>query len=193
MGNISIYKFVAKMALEYRLSLENICKLLKLEPTQENKNKVYEIIMELNKDNYELTEAYKYLFNFETINESAEVSSKSYSKAVWFLMQYNDAKKRGDTDRVDRVINLLNKTNKDLEQLMKKGLPNRLTEEEISIISKYRIKYGISRSEFSNISGINKDRIARHERKIQDPVLRKKVDRLLDYHASILIQNHRSR
>ena len=34
-------KFIKNVALEYRLSLFNICKLLKIEPTKENKKIVF--------------------------------------------------------------------------------------------------------------------------------------------------------
>ena len=62
MNSNNMYNFIAKMALEFRLSLHNVCRLLGKEPTDANKMEIYHKIIELNWE-LDAKNAYSYLFN----------------------------------------------------------------------------------------------------------------------------------
>ena len=185
MENLSMYKFIAKIALEYRLSLENICKLMKKEPTETNKNMVYELIINSCAQKSKIVHSYKYLLNYETINEKEEVSSKAFKAAQLFIMQYNDARKRNDDAMINFVMRKLTKTDRDFQAIMKKDLSEPLTEEDATIIAKYRVKYCISKETMASILNIGEGKIRLGESKIQDEILKAKANLVSEYQESL--------
>lgn len=187
MENLSMYKFMGKIALEYRLSLESVCRLMKIEPTDENKGLVYETILKASKDNSYF--CFQYLFGYETLNEKKEVSSVAYRKALIFLTRYVNAKRRNDKEAVSTVLKELTKTDSDFRSLLGRKFGEPLTEEEVTIISKYRIKYCVARNLVSDILDIGRRKISIAEKKINDDIMKAKLQMLSEYQESYFVKD----
>ena len=185
MENLNMYNFIGKVALEYRLSLENICKLLKKEPTEENKKMIYESIMKTCSKRSELIRSYRFLFNYETINEDQKVSEKELSDAKTFIAEYNAAKKTNNDAIVRFVSKKLTRTDRDFKAITQKDLSKPLSPSEAYAIAKYRIKYCISKEAMTEIINIGDDKIRLGESKIADEILQKKLKLLSDYLMSL--------
>lgn len=187
MENLNMYKFMGKIALEYRLSLESVCRLMKIEPTDENKGLVYETILKASKGNSYFY--FQYLFGYETLNEKKEVSSVAYRKALIFLTRYVNAKRRNDKEAVSAVLKELTKTDSNFRSLLGRKFDEPLTEEEVTIISKYRIKYCVARNLVSNILDIGSKKISIAEKKINDDIMKAKLQMLSEYQGSQFVKD----
>jgi hypothetical protein len=187
MENLNMYKFMGKIALEYRLSLESVCRLMKIEPTDENKGLVYETILRTSNDKY--SDDFQYLFGYETLNEKKEVSSVAYRKALIFLTRYVNAKRRNDKEAVSAVLKELTKTDSDFRSLLGRKFDEPLTEEEVTIISKYRIKYCVARNLVSDILDIGSKKISIAEKKINDDIMKAKLQMLSEYQGSQFVKD----
>lgn len=192
MENSRKLKFFSKIALEYRLSLKNLCKLMGLEPTEENKKIIYDGIISIySLEEPYMVEKYNYLFNYETVVERDEVSSKSYRSALIFLTRYVNAKKRNNDQAVKDVLKDLTETDRNFKELIKKELKRNLTVDDTIVISKYRIKYCYSRNYISNTLGINRNYLASTEGKIKDDNLKQKLKLLSEYNYDINKGQHK--
>lgn len=186
--------FIGRIALEYRLSLKNVCILLKLEPTEENTTNIYNEITKDENLSYSLRDSYKYLFYYETNTESKEESAKALKDASNFITQYNKAQKSGNKEEVKNIMELLHKTDINFKQLKEtKDFSKPLTQEEQEIITKYRIKYCISNSSIANVLNVDRDRLRYNERKIEDSVLNKKAVMLSEYYEDVTRNAYRRR
>ena len=66
------------MALEFRLSLDNLCKLLGKEVTEQNKMDIYKAISLIFDNDPDYIEKFKYLFFYETFNEPQTSAKIAY-------------------------------------------------------------------------------------------------------------------
>lgn len=156
-------RFVKKVALEYRLSLTNICKLLKIDATEENLKTMYEALLKTCRNQDEQT-AFNWLLN-ETTNEPEKDSNVMYLTATTMLARYAIAIQSGDKKQIDEAFVRLFKTDYNFNTLVEKMNPRNISEEDIAVISKYRIKYALSKSQIASMIGINRETIARNEKK----------------------------
>ena len=171
------YRFWGKVSLEYRLSLGNLCKLMMVEETEENKKMIYDGIME----NAPLKNEFNYLFYYETLGESEDVSKDSYSKALKFLNSYIIAKRANKNEEAIQILKELSKTDHNFESLKGKTFEKPLTEEEATIITKYRIKYRISRVTIADAFNVGEKKLLIGEEKINDKILLKKLKSLSNF------------
>ena len=190
MENVNTYKFVGKIALEFRLSLKNVCKLLGKEPNEKNKMNIYQIIKELNITTYE---ELNYLFFYETVNEPENISKITYSRAVNYVKRYNKAKKDGNKEEVIKILGELVKTEKDFEEVRKREYGKEYTKEEIDIISRYRIKHVMSRERCCNWFGFGESTIGVKEKQTDDNVLKIKIETLNERFKDIENQRRRNK
>ena len=187
-----MYDFVAKIALEYRLSLSNVCKLLGKEPNDKNKLEVYEIITSpIAADDLKL--AYDYLFNYETVNEDEKSSSLALSKALIFLKRYTKAQKSGNTEEARLILKELTKTEEAYAKVRNKKDFTNMTEEEIVAVARYRLKYCISKVRMTNILDVGKGFITRNEEKITDYRLQEKLQLLNNFYEDLYTKNNKSK
>ena len=192
MNNRNMYDFVAKIALEYRLSLSNVCKLLGKEPNDKNKLEVYEIITSpIAADDLKL--AYDYLFNYETVNEDEKSSSLALSKALIFLKRYTKAQKSGNTEEARLILKELTKTEEAYAKVRNKKDFTNMTEEEIVAVARYRLKYCISKVRMTNILDVGKGFITRNEEKITDYRLQEKLQLLNNFYEDLYTKNNKSK
>ena len=185
MNNLSKYGFLGKLALEYRLSLTNLCRLIGLEETDENKMLIYNSIIETCNRDMDLIREYKYLFNYETLNEKDNASYLAMTKATLFLKKYNKAKQEKNEVAIKDLITALNKTDNDFKALLKRDMQKLFIEDEMVIISKYRLKHALSKSSIGTIMGIKRDRITLGESKIQNSIIKDKLDILQEYNFDV--------
>lgn len=179
-NKIDMFGFIAKLALECRLSLKNICKILKIKETEENKKFIYEKIIEtLGNNNYEKNK-YNYLFGYETVVEPQEVSKKSYNNAIVKKIYYDRAELSGDKDKINLALQQLHVTDLAYINLKKKDLSN-LDLKDTEIISRYRLKHNISREAICSELSISPDVLRVRELKLPDEVLKYKLLELNKY------------
>ena len=183
MRSEKFYKLFANIALEYRVSLNNLCFLMNEKVTEENKKKIYDELLNSYKGNKVVINKLKYLFNVETSGEDLQSSKQALRNSSLFILKYKEAKKAKDTSSVKE---LLLKTETDFKEFVKsKDLNEPLTKEEAEIISKYRIKHVISREALANILGISRRKLERGDRILEDEVLKEKIEILNSYYLDL--------
>lgn len=185
MENKKLYNLIGDMALEFRLSLRNICKLLGKEPTEENRMAIYQSIIQAKNNDKDITSKFKYLFFYETINEQQNASRISYTKAVNYIKRYNKIAKEGTREQKVEILSELNKTERDLQNLKYKLGNETLNAEEILIVSKYRIKHVMSRHWFSQYFNVSESSLRRAEVKLESNIIKSKLDTLNEYYLTI--------
>jgi len=181
-------KFYIKLALEYRLSLDNLCKIMGIDPTTENKKSLYDEI--LKNDHYVNNEVYEYLFNYETINESEQASNEAYSGAVTFIKYYLNYK-NNDPELAKRILNKLDYTDQEYKKVEAKysKYSNSIDLEDVKVISMYRLKYAVSRAEIADWLGVNVQMLRRREIELDDELLQEKLKKLNEYSEALKLKN----
>lgn len=190
----NFYKLIGKIALEFRLSLNNLCRLTGKESTEENRLNFYEKIKEylIGKNNI-LDYQYRYLFFNETVNEPSSISVNSYKMALDYWKRYKKAKESKNKEEFVNVINELNKTEIEFQNLIKSDVNRILTEEEIIIISKYRIKKVLSKKIFcEEYRLIHRTNLSKREKMLESDDLKYKINNLNEFCYDIT-QNRGSR
>ena len=192
MKNENLYKLIFKIALTYRLSLENICILLGKEINEENKLEIYNMCMYLFGKQLDLKEAYEYLFNYETVKEPEKISKRSLNLASLFISQYKIALKSEDKEKLKRVYSMLTDIDNKILKLKNREIDSLLTVEEALIISKYRLKYAIARKKISESLDVNLGTLFEREQKVDDEILSYKLNLLSQYHFDIVNNDKRN-
>lgn len=173
------YIFIAKMALEFRLSLDNLCKLLGKEINEDIKMDLYKNIESTTPEFY-MQEKYRYLFFYETLNEEESISKVAYERALNFLKRYKKALNEGK-EAVNEILSELSKTDKDFQKIKSKPDKTNLSDEEIEIVTRYRVKYSMPRKNFSEYYGFSSRSLEVRDRNVKDEILKKKVQILGEY------------
>lgn len=180
-----LYKLVLKIALTYRLSLENICILLGRRPTEENKQEIKEIFDLLFGDNYNLKKCYTVLFEYETYKEPDIISNTSLILAMSFFTKYKNACNNKDTETLKKLTEQLNELDNKIKKIKFRDKYTPLTKEDYETICKYRVKYSISQHKISSDLNIKRDTLRVFETRIKNNRLRYKIDKLTDYYLDI--------
>lgn len=173
------YGIIAGMALEYRLSLANLCKILGKQPTEAEQLNIYEKIKKV-VNRYTL-EKCDYLFFHETANESSRAALVAYTVGSNFIRRYTKAIKDGDEEKVNELKNELHKTDNDFKELKTRLHDDNLTLEDIQIISKYRIRHIYSRESFARDHELSDRTLSRLEKKLESNILKEKIEKLSDF------------
>ena len=192
MKNINM-DLLLNIAFTFRLSLKNLCKLLGRSETEEEQMNLYNEIKENYKENYTLRIAYKYLFNYESKNQSEKESKKAYALGLFFLENYKIAKKEENQVKINKMLNELNKIDNEFNGLKKRTKGDPITLEEILIISKYRLKYAISRESICDYLEISIGAVRHAEEKITDEKLKEKLKNLSEYYLDVASQKRNVR
>ena len=172
-------KFIKNVALEYRLSLFNICKLLKIEPTKENKKIVYDRMISIcDKVNAE-QRAINSLIS-ETATENEKEANKSLLVALYYLGQVTIATNSGDAKQINEANIRLFRTDYDFKDLASRINPRNITVEDMKIIARYRIKYALTKTHVASMIRLDKETISHNEKKLllEDQVVRSDNERL---------------
>lgn len=172
---MDFYVFILKMALEYRLSLENLCIILGIEAHKENQEKLYNIFDELFGKNTDLKLLYDFLFNCETIKENEETSLEALNSGYLFFYKYKLANKNRDNSKIEELTNELNLLDSKFNLLKNRDNTKELTNDDYLVIFKYRLKYCLSRAELSKLLSINSTELVRKELELNDEKLRQKL------------------
>lgn len=179
-----IYKLLGKMSLEFRLSLDNLCKLLGQEPNDLLKTEIYEKIVATAGNDVNLKERYRYLFGYETIKEPKKHSKVAYAIAYNYIARYKKANELQDKDKITALNDELNKTEIEFNKVKSKFHNSRLSLEDVAIIAKYRIKFLISRDKLCQTYELSDDTIRRKEKEIESSILKSKLELLSEYYMS---------
>jgi len=185
MKNKNLWIFIGKIALEFRLSLDNICKILGKENTDDEKMKIYECLKSTTEGKENLLMKYKYLFFYETLREPENVSKIAYERAANYLKRYNHAKQEEEHDLVKQILTELDKTELDFISIKGKFGKENLTDEDINIICRYRIKNVLSRLKFCEHFGINRSTLENREKGLTDTILIKKLNSISEYYLDL--------
>ena len=165
--------------LEYRASLDTVSKKFQVDKT-ELYNKLTNIYDKIIKD------AVLYVVDIETKDEtlvSQDTASKNINK---FFMKLQLAKTSAAKAKI--INDLFN--NDEINELKSKNKVM-FTDEELYKITKFRYKYVLSMTNIEDIFGINVELLSRHESKIEDENLKKKLE-ILNKHNELKYYNHSS-
>jgi len=178
-------KFYGQIALEYRLSLDNLCRFLRMDINDENKKQIYDAI--IRSFPYIYLDIFKYLFNYETILEPSFISKKSYKDSAKFIKDYIDAgKKENSIALKNQILKNLSQTDLQYKELR---LNDELSLKDVEIISRYRVKYAISRIEIAEALNISREELRRKENLLQDEILKYKLNELNVFLSDVKIKN----
>lgn len=177
----NLYNLIFKVALNYRLSLKNICMLLGKEPTEENKQEIYDIFELLYGDNLNLRSYYVFLFDYETRSEPEFISNSALNLATLFFIKYKTASKSGDIETTKKLREQLDSLDKKIKLLRFRDKEKQLTDDDYITIITYRIKYSLSKDNICSYLDINRDTLRVHENKLENSKLKYKIDILNDY------------
>lgn len=178
-------KFIKKLALEYRLSTKNICKLLGQEPTEENQQFIYNLFM--NNDeilSYKEKKEFIYL-DYETTAERKQNEQASYMVAQMTLLKLQKALLENDKEQFQQIKDKISKIDTDFENLRKREKWVKIKEEEILIIAKYRIKHALSKQEINRRIGIADTNLTKVEKTITSEFWSSKVKKLNEYNYDL--------
>lgn len=180
--NISIekLKLVKNLALEFRLSLANICRLLRIEPTDENQRIIYDELLRKVCDGPDGIREIEYLM-YETENESKSDSTVTYNMALLYFTRYVKALKSGDSEQIKNASLNIIQTDINFANLMK-NKPDKYSDEDCVTIIKYRIKHAFSSKSFSKTVGIDRKTLKILEGRITNERLIRKTASLNDYY-----------
>ena len=183
--NIEKLKFIKKLASEYRLSTKNICKLLGLEPTEENQQYIYNLFMTNDEIlRYEEKKEFIYL-NYETTGEEKQSDKISYTTAQLAVLKMQKALLTGDKDLVKQINDKMKKIDKEFADLRRRPKWIDVTPEEILTISKYRVKHALSKNEINRLIGIGDGTLTKYERLIESEFWKTKIKKLNEYNFSL--------
>lgn len=175
---MDFYVFILKMALEYRLSLENLCIILGIEAHEENQKEIYNIFDELFGKNTDLKLLYDFLFKCETIKENEATSLDALNSGYLFFYKYKIAHKNRDNSKIQEIENELNSLDNRINLLKNRDVNMELTDEDYLDIFKYKLKYCLSRSELSKLLNISSSELIRKELQLNDKKLIQKLNTL---------------
>lgn len=189
-------KFIANLALEFRLSLKNICKYFNVEASEGNQLLFYDEIIKSLKD-AKTIQKFKYLV-YETTFESEKQAEKAYNLSKIFYLKYLKVKKQnicGEATMEDlkKCLSDLRSTDIKFKKMIEDGMISLMSEEVAVIIAKYRIKHVISKEDFSKKYNIKYDSITKLESKITNPSLKNKVSLLNEHQTQLHINSFKKR
>jgi len=182
-------KFLTKVALEYRLSLKNICKFIGIELTSQNEKTILDEFLgyQLNQDDGGI---FNYLL-YETDSELEKDENISYQAASLFFSKLKRANLSESKEKINEVLKELNKIDRNFETVKKNFSKKELSKDDIMAISKYRIKYGLSRREMANILGCYDSVLLRKEKLIDSEYIKRKLEKLNNYQLDNVVHNYR--
>lgn len=185
-------KFIANLALEFRLSLKNICKLLNVNPSDDNQVLFYNEIIRCLRDVTSIEE-FRYLV-YETSGESNQDSIKAYTSAKIYFLKYLRTKNRylkGEVeyDEYKKCLQELKYTDIKFKKIVDSGIKDNVSLENIKVLAKYRIKHAISKDKFANAYEIVRSTVSNWESLISSPVIRRKLNLLNEYNYEISRKN----
>lgn len=189
---IELYK---EIALEYHLSMKNICRISNKKYTITNIRQIEENLISVCKGAQERV-AIDFLFK-DTEGQSERDEIKSYRTAYLALMGISDAIKSKDDKKIKKAYESVKKIDKDFADLIKRKKSWRyLTDEEIIIMMKYRVRYAMAIDYFCKDIGISCDAVYSFDNRIRERCssdkeynkmygkLLKSVEYLSDYHKA---------
>lgn len=180
------YTWILKIALEYRLSLENICIILGIEATEKNQEKMYNIFNELFGLNTDLKGVYDILFKYETKNELEETSLNALNSGFLAFYQYQIALRNNDTFKLESLKNQLNILDNKIKELKNRDTSYELSYDDYLNITKYRIKYSLSKSEICKMLNISNESLIRFEVELENDELNNKLSILNKNQLNVL-------
>jgi len=178
------YKFMVKLALTFRLSLNSLCRIMGQETSHENQMRMYENIKDACGDNYYLKTAIDFLFFYENARLSKN-NDRTYSLASFYLVKLKRAIASGNQEEINKVYMELNKIDNNFYEAQQRSRKSELTEEDYQNISKYRAKYAISRDTICNELGIEYGKLRRREDNTEDKKLKERLDILSEFHLDM--------
>ncbi len=181
-------KFIANLALEFRLSLKNICKFLKVNSSDDNQILFYNEIIRCLKD-ASSTEEFKYLV-YETSLESESESKRAYNLSIMNYSKYLNIKNKylkGEVDykEVKKCLQALKFTDVKFKELESIGFENVNLDNYADDIVKFRIKHCISQVTFSRAYDISLYEVKKLETLVSKDILKKKIKSLNNYKYEI--------
>jgi len=177
--NEETIKQVTQLALEYRLSLYYICQILKINPTDENQEKIKNIMMH-KLDCKVLGSELEYLF-YETTAEVGNNNRHFYNVAyqIWGNLQL--AKKSGDRERIENAYQNLYLTDIVVKKLESRKRNYTFTDDDILWLAKYRIKHCLSVRELASKIGAHYQTLYEKFSKIENKYYARKTEIINDY------------
>ena len=184
-------KNVKKLALEYRLSLYYVCKILKIDPTEENQEQVCKLMKDLCNDYYDFQEV-DYLI-YETQMDTEENNKFCYQLASTIWEQLQNAYKSGNKDRINNALMNLNLIDYKFSELEKREKWNSISEDELLIIAKYRIKHCLMIKSLSYSLGLHEKTLYCRFEKLNNKRFARKSEILNDFLIGDYLNNSKKK
>ena len=182
-----------KVALKFRLSLINVCKIDGIDnPTEKDALQMWRRIeiYFMNKPFYALN-PYRYLFNYEALNRPNKFEFSSFFGAKHFLKCLNE-----ETNPVEksRLQEELVKEETDFKNFIKYYYPGKkVSFGDINIIEKYRTKYAINQQDIADMLHIDKHQLQIWESQITNENLLYRINQLNSYQLDLHEQASRKK
>ena len=190
--NVNIDKIKA-MALEFRLSSKNLCRLLGYKYNTKNEELVVKKILDSSKNEEERLRLI-YLF-YETNCENDRESLVAYDACKLFLLKVQKANITQDTKLQEKTARLLYSTEFDFQRVKEKiendELLRGVSQDDALILAKYRIKYCLSKMEMAKICGLNRDTISKYESRLESKRIKNKLENLKHFKEDISKDRYR--
>ncbi|MBE6153164.1 MAG: hypothetical protein E7166_02905 [Firmicutes bacterium] len=163
---------ITNLILEYRLSLENVCKIFNVEADD-----IYAKLM--NTENLIIKDALIFVLNYETVEAGLVDQSKARADVSKFMLKFHKANTPQEKYNVIMELN----DSSEIEKIMNKTRDN-ITEKDFELITKYRYKYALPKTYISKRSDITDDMILSRENKL-DEDFKKKIAFLNSYNDKV--------
>ncbi len=176
-------KQIMNIALEFRLSLKNICRFLGVNQNEANQKLFYDEIMKFINDST-LSNEFKFLV-YETAVESEQDSKIAYNIAkIFYLKSQKEVLLNKDRKS---IMNKLFKTDCDYYKLKTKGIKLPMSDQDALIISKYRIKHAIPKEQMAIELEVHRVSIDKWENRVSqsNPRLGNKLSKLNEYNYDL--------
>ncbi len=160
-----IQKEIVLVALTFRLSLNNLCRLFGT--SSDDIEKMFA--------HFPLLDYPIYLLNLETMNESKELEDLAFKKGKIYFLKAQElralkrkAMLKGETEKqealTEKILLLQTEINDSRALAMQNS--DEITEQDLLVIINYRIKYGLARNRCEDLFGIKDYRLRAFENKL---------------------------
>lgn len=179
-----IQKEIVLAALTFRLSFDNLCRLF--ETSYDDIENMF--------DHFPLLNFQVYLLNLETLNESKELENRAFSKGKRYFLRAKElhtfkrkAILNGEKEKQEVLKEKILLLQTEINDSRALAIQNsdEITEEDLLVITDYRIKYGLSRIYCEDLFGIKESRLREFENKLmsQDDYYSSKLYFINEFHS----------
>lgn len=163
--SLNLQKEIVMVALTYRISIANLCQLF--ETSYDDIEKVF--------DNFPFYSFPFYILNLETMNENKKFEALAFKKGKHYFLKAKELRtlkikaiRNGDDEKVEVLNEKIRSLQTEIYDNAALALQNNeeILLSDLLLITQYRIKYGLSRNQCTEIFGVKESRLREYENKL---------------------------